>query len=66
MTITDIFVYSSVAEIADYISTKLNGGVSKSKIEDAEEDILVDTDIEKMVSQFVNGDIDMEQLKTLL
>lgn len=66
MTITDIFVYSSVAEIADYISTKLNGNVSKAKIEAVEEDISVDIDIEKMVSQFVNGDIDIDQLKTLL
>lgn len=59
VAITDVFIYSTVVEIAEYIASSIYGKKEKKKEERVVEDEL---DIEKLVAQFVNGDIDIEAM----
>ena len=58
LVITDIFVYSSIEEIAKFIETK------QHETEQASENN--EEDIEDMVAKFMNGDIDLEQLDAMI
>ena len=65
LAVTDIFIYSTVAEMAEYIEMKL-GKEKKSEIDMKEEQVQEDDDISKLLNQFVNGEIDREKLEELL
>lgn len=61
MSITDIFVHSSVVEIAEYIDSKLTQNEQKT-FETIEEDQNIDDLLEK----FINGDISKDMIETLI
>jgi len=62
MAITDIFVYSSVAEISNHIESKLGAGAKKLVIEEEQNE----QNLEKLVAQFAEGDMDLDQMLALL
>lgn len=61
MSITDIFVYSSVTEIADYIDSK-----RKKEQQKTFETIEEDEDIDDLLAKFVNGDISKDMIEKLI
>lgn len=60
--ITDIFVYSSVLDISNYIESKVSASTKKLVIEEEQSE----KNLEKMVAQFVGGDMDLDQILALL
>ncbi|UNK19972.1 SDR family NAD(P)-dependent oxidoreductase [Paenibacillus sp. N3/727] len=60
--ITDIFVYSSVLDISNYIESKVSASTKKLVIEEEQNE----KNLEKMVAQFVGGDMDLDQILALL
>ena len=61
MVITDIFVYSSIEEIANFIELKMKETEELEQI--VEEDA---TEIEDMVAKFMNGDINLDELDAMI
>lgn len=61
MAITDVFAYSTIADIAKYISEKL-GIASDTEIITEEEAV----DIEDLVQQFVSGELSLEEMEQLI
>lgn len=60
MAITDVFVYSTISDIAAYISGKL--GLDKPK----QEESASDADIEDLVQQFMSGKLSIEDMENLV
>ncbi len=60
MAITDVFVYSTISDIAAYISGKL--GLDAPKLEEADSD----ADIEDLVRQFMSGKLSIEDMENLV
>lgn len=61
MAITDVFVYSTIADIAAYIAGKLGIEQPNSQQVEAEE-----TDIEDLVQKFVSGKLSLEEMELLV
>lgn len=61
MAITDVFVYSTIADIAAYIAGKLGIEQANSRQVEAEE-----TDIEDLVQKFVSGKLSLEEMELLV
>ncbi|SFS08599.1 type I polyketide synthase [Anaeromicropila populeti] len=62
MSITDIFIYSSVLEISEYIDSK-TGKKKPVVFETIEED---DEEIDDLLQKFVNGDISKDMMEHLI
>lgn len=67
MAITDVFTYSTILEMADFIDHKVNSSVKK-KLEIVRENKKEEEgqDIEALLTQFMNGAIDRDKLEELL
>ena len=62
VAITDIFIYSTISEIAAMISNKIGAADDESKTKPSKEDV----DIEKIVQQYVDGTINMDDVENLI
>ncbi len=60
MAITDVFVYSTIADIAAYISGKL--GLSSPQTEE----VASDAQLEDLVQQFMSGKLSLEEMENLV
>lgn len=65
LVITDVFVYSTITDIAEYISSKSLAGKEKWVIEEAAA-TSEDEDIEKLIAQFVQGELDIDEIEMLM
>ena len=61
VAITDVFAYSTIADMAAYISEKTRKVIGDVAI--AEDD---DMDIENLVQQFVQGNLGIEEMEHLI
>lgn len=62
VSITEIFVYSTITEMAKHIRGKATGLSKENFIEDIKEQV----DIESLVSRFANGELELDEITMLL
>lgn len=62
LAVTDIFLYSTINEIATFIDSKMNG--AKKKLEKIQEDTT--DNIDELLQKFVSSELSMEELESLL
>jgi beta-ketoacyl synthase len=61
LAIADTFIYSTISEMSDYISRKTG-----ARIIEAEETIKESSDVESLVQQFMNGELDIDELGKMI